>query len=149
MRPVAAHTPPARLSGEERQRLERACCHALVPDAPAERGFRYLDLGGSLPPLYLRRFQVGERSAAVTLTAPIELSSGRDAERGAPGLARAELSLGPRRVGWDELPDLGLRRGESAILAGAALRTLAALDLLEPADCPLCAEAASSVVPRG
>src|SRR5690348_13632790 len=81
--------PPRALCDEEQQRVRRSCAHVLVPDHPAASGYRYLDLGGELPPMYVRRFSLGERSAAVTLQGPIELTDGDEAERGAAALAKA------------------------------------------------------------
>ena len=101
--------------------MSRACSHVAIPREPAATGYRYVDLGGDRPPFYVRRFGFGERSAAVVLTAPIELSSGDDAERGAPGLARCELSVGTRRIEWDELLWFDLRAGESMLLAQRAV----------------------------
>ncbi len=132
-----------RLRGEidpvDADRLARCCSHARIPETPAAAGYRYLDLGGELPPMYLRRFRLGTRVAAVALTAPLEVSSGLDAERGAPGIARVELSVGPRLVPWDDIAAPELGPGDSALLARAALQAVIDLDLLDADDCPLCA----------
>jgi len=131
--------PPRALCDDEQQRVRRSCSHALVPDQPAASGFRYIDLGGELPPMYVRRFALGNRSAAVTLYGPIELTDGDEAERGAPALARAALSVGPRTIAWDEMLDLDLRPGESMLLARAALDALLELTLIDGGACPVCA----------
>jgi hypothetical protein len=132
-----------RLRGEidpaDAERLAGCCSHARIPQTPAAAGYRYLDLGGELPPMYLRRFRLGEQVSTVTLTAPVECSSGLDAERGAPAVARVELSVGPRLVPWDEIAQPRLGPGDSALLARAALQAVIDLDLLPPEDCPLCA----------
>src|SRR4051812_46555978 len=98
-------TAPAvrRVTPQDARRMSRGCSHVAIPREPAATGYRYVDPGGDRPPFYVRRSGFGERSAAVVLTAPIELSSGDDAERGAPALARCELSVGTRRIEWDEL----------------------------------------------
>lgn len=124
-------------------RLARCCTHAMVPARPAEAGYRYVDLGGELPPFYLRRFRLGARTASVCLTGPLEQSSGFDAERGAAAVARVELCVGARSIAWPELVDPLLRPGESALLARAALQAVIQLELLEPGQCPLCAHSAS------
>jgi hypothetical protein len=130
---------PRRLPAGDLLRIEASCSHALVPERPAASGFRYVDLGGEVPPMYVRRFGIGAKSAAVTLVAPIEMIDGDEAEPGAPALARAALTVGFRRVPWERIPDLELQPGESALLADAAVRAIAGLDLLEPDECPLCA----------
>src|SRR6478752_6999559 len=66
---------------EDMGRLARCCTHARLPQTPAAAGYRYYDLGGAAPSFYLRRFRLGTRTAAVSLIAPVELSSGLDAER--------------------------------------------------------------------
>jgi hypothetical protein len=121
------------------KRLDRCCSHARLPQTPAAAGYRYYDLGDSEPAFYLRRFRLGARTAAVSLVAPIEQSSGLDAERGAPALARVVLSVGPRAIPWDELADPRLVPGESALLARAALQAVLELDLVDAGECPLCA----------
>ena len=88
--------------------------------------------------MYLRRFRLGDQVSAVALTAPIEASSGLDAERGAPGIARVELSVGPRVIPWDEIIEPRLAPGDSALLARAALQAVIDLDLVEVEDCPVC-----------
>jgi hypothetical protein len=132
-----------RLRGEidpvDAERLGRCCSHARIPEMPAADGYRYLTLGGELPPMYLRRFRLGDQVAAVALTAPIEASSGLDAERGAPGIARVELSVGPRVIPWEQIADPRLEPGDSALLARAALQAVIDLDLIEVEDCPVCA----------
>ncbi|MGZ4430545.1 MAG: hypothetical protein ACXVYV_02750 [Gaiellales bacterium] len=139
MTSISLRRLPRRLPAGDLLRIEACCSHALVPEEPAASGFRYVDLGGAVPPMYVRRFGLGTKSAAVTLTAPIEMTEGDEAEPGAPGLARAALTVGFRSVPWERIPDLELEPGESALLADAAVRVLAGLDLLEPGECPLCA----------
>jgi hypothetical protein len=131
--------PPRPLCDEEQRRVRRSCSHVLVPDQPAASGYRYVDLGGAMPPMYVRRFSLGSRSAAVTLHAPIELTDGEEAERGAPALAKASLSIGPRLVAWDKMLDLDLQPGESMLLARAALDALLDLQLIAGDACPVCA----------
>ncbi|HET6849588.1 MAG TPA: hypothetical protein VFH74_12060 [Gaiellales bacterium] len=120
------------------ERLGRCCSHARIPEMPAAAGYRYLNLGGELPPMYLRRFRLGEQVSAVALTAPIEASSGLDAERGAAGIARVELSVGPRVIPWSQIVDPDLVPGDSALLARAALQAVIDLDLIDAEDCPVC-----------
>src|SRR5438477_13119027 len=84
-------------------RLGACCTHARLPRRPAEAGYRYYDLGGDEPAFYLRRFRLGDRTSAVSLIAPVELSSGLDAERGAPAIVHVQLSVGPRVIPWDEI----------------------------------------------
>ena len=131
--------PPRALCDDEQRRVRRSCSHVLVPDQPAASGYRYIDLGGEMPPMYVRRFSLGHKSAAVTLHAPIELTDGDEAERGAPALARASLSIGPRLVAWDQMLDLDLHPSESMLLARAALDALLDLTLIDGGACPICA----------
>jgi hypothetical protein len=107
---------------------------------PAAAGYRYYDLGGSTPSFYLRRFRLGARTAAVSLIAPVELSSGLDAERGAPALAQVVLSVGARPIPWQEVCEPDLFPGDSALLARAALQAVLELDLLTDDECPLCCD---------
>jgi hypothetical protein len=122
----------------DRARLARSCGHARLPDTPAQAGYRYYDLGGEVPAFYLRRFRLGERTSAVRLMAPIEHSSGLDAERGAPAFVAVELSVGPRIIPWNEVGDPALLPGESALLARAALQAVLDLELYAAGECPLC-----------
>src|SRR5690242_7840826 len=119
-----------RVTSHDARRVSRACSHVTIPAEPAAAGYRYLDLGGEQPPFYIRRFGFGDRSAAVVLSAPVEWSSGDDAERGAPALARCELSIGARRIPWSELLWFDLREGESVLLAQRAVDAIVELDLL-------------------
>jgi hypothetical protein len=119
-------------------RLSACCGHVLVPAHPVAAGYRYVDLGGDTAPFYLKRFTLGDRSTAIALRAPIERTSGDEAERGAPALAHCELSIGPRRVGWSELPALELRAGESATLAHRAVAEICELETLQRDECPFC-----------
>jgi len=120
-------------------RVERCCSHAHVPAQPAADGYRYHDLGGELPAFYLRRLRHGEHCAAVTLVGPVELSSGADAERGAPGVALVQVSVGPRTVAWEDLLATTGDPDVPALLARAMLEAVFELDLLEREDCPICA----------
>ena len=131
-----------RLRGEvdaaDAQRVARSCTHGLVPARPAEAGYRYHDLGGDHPPFYLRRFRLGERSAAVSLIGPVERSWGLDAEPGAAAVAQVRLHVGMRTIPWSEMVSPRLGPGDSALLARAALEAVLDLELLERDGCPLC-----------
>jgi hypothetical protein len=81
---------------------------------------------------------MADRSAAVALRAPIELTGGREAERGAPALARCELTVGVRRIPWRDVLTFDLLPGESAILAQRAMNEIAGLDLIDAGACPIC-----------
>jgi hypothetical protein len=119
-------------------RVERSCSHAHVPAQPAAAGYRYHDLRGELPPFYLRRFRHGGNCAAVTLVGPVELSSGADAERGAPAVALVQVSIGARTVPWESLMAAPDDPEFSALLTRAALEAVFELQLLEREDCPIC-----------
>jgi hypothetical protein len=138
MLPRAAATHAAPISADDAARISRGCSHVSVPAHPVAAGYRYYDLGGELPPFYVRRLAMGDRSAAVALRAPVERSSGADAERGAPAIAACEITLGLRRIPWDDLIDLQPATGESALLARRALEAVLDLELYEHGDCPLC-----------
>jgi hypothetical protein len=120
-------------------RVERSCSHAHVPAQPAAAGYRYHDLAGELPPFYLRRFRYGATCAAVSLVGPVELSSGADAERGAPAVALVRVSIGARTLPWESLLATPVDPEVSPLLARATLEAVFELQLLEPEDCPLCA----------
>jgi hypothetical protein len=124
---------------QDAERLSRCCSHARVPDAPAQDGYRYFDLGGELPPFYVRRFELTGKTAAVTLTAPLEETTGDDAERGAPGVAHVGVSYGVRAIPFADALTAELMPGESALLARIVVEALLDLPLLEADDCPLCA----------
>jgi hypothetical protein len=128
----------ATLEASAHARIRTGCGHALVPATPAARGYRYYDLGGSSEPFYLRRVAAGPIVGAVTLTAPIELSSGDAAEPGAPGLVRVGVSIGVTSLAWPRLLDQDGRGGVWSDLVGQALAEVARLDLLTPAQCPVC-----------
>jgi hypothetical protein len=119
-------------------RVQRSCSHAHVPSQPAAGGYRYHDLGGEMPPFYLRRFRHGDGCAAVTLAAPLEMSSGGDAERGAPGVALVQVNVGARMIPWESLLEIADDPEVSALLARAALEAVFDLQLLEREDCPIC-----------
>jgi hypothetical protein len=127
-----------RIHPVDAERLSGCCAHAQVPDHPAADGYRYYDLGGELPPFYVRRFEFDGRTAAVTLTAPLEMSSGDDAERGAPAVARVGVSYGMRSIPFVDVLTAELLPAESALLARIVVEALLDLRLLEAADCPIC-----------
>lgn len=122
----------------ELRRVERCCSHALVPAEPAAAGYRYHDLGGEMPPFYLRRFRYGDRCAAVSLIGPVELSSGADAERGAPAVAQVQVSMGAGLMAWHEVASLADEPELSPLLARAALEAVFELQLFERDECPIC-----------
>lgn len=134
-----AHAPlPEGLSSRDAQRIASGCSHALVPDQPAARGYRYVDLGGAEPPFYLLRLSAGDQCASVSLCAPIELTSARDAEPGAPAVAQVKVTVGLNTLHWEHLLDVDVCSGVWAELLTDALAQVAALDLLEQAACPVC-----------
>ena len=63
----------AALHPEDLLRIRQSCSHTYVPDQPAERGYRYVDVGGEADPFYLLRFASRGVSGAISLIAPIEL----------------------------------------------------------------------------
>jgi hypothetical protein len=137
MHPAHAHHPDG-ISIVDAQRIAAGCSHALVPDQPAARGYRYVDLGGCEPPFYLLRLGAGETCASVSLCAPIELSSARDAEPGAAAVAQVKVTVGLNTLRWERLLDVDLCAGVWAELLGQALAEVASLDLLERSACPVC-----------
>ena len=130
--------PASTLGAGARARIRSGCAHALVPAAPAAMGYRYYDLGGSSEPFYLRRIASGPILGAITLTAPIELSSGDAAEPGAPGRARVGVTIGVTSLPGSRLRDQDGRGGVWSDLVRQALDAVAQLDLLTPAECPIC-----------
>jgi hypothetical protein len=120
------------------ERIRTGCGHARVPSAPAARGYRYLDLAGDAPPFYVRRLIASRQTGSVMLHAPIEATSGDDAERGAPGIARVSVSIGVNTIPWTRLLDVELCSGPWAALLGDALEEIAALEILDPPGCPIC-----------
>ena len=128
----------AALHPEDLLRIRRSCSHVLVPDEPAARGYRYVDVGGDEEPFYLLRLRALSVTGAVTLDAPIELTSAQPAERGAPAFARASVMVGVHRVPWAQLLDQDVCSGVWAALMASALQELARLELLEPGTCPVC-----------
>ena len=127
-----------RVSRTDALRLAASCGHVLIPPRPAEAGYRYVDLGADSTPFYLRRFGFGGRTAAIALRAPVERTAGDEAERGAPALAACELTVGVRRIAWDDLLTFGIEQGESAALAQRAMDALVELETVPPGECPLC-----------
>jgi hypothetical protein len=132
-----AHLPEG-IGPADARRIAAGCSHALVPDQPAARGYRYVDLGGVEPPFYLSRLCAGDSCAAVTLHAPLELSSAGEAEPGAAAVAQVRVSVGLNTLRWDRMLDVDLCSGVWAELLGWALSEVARLDLLEPSSCPIC-----------
>jgi len=120
------------------ERIRTGCGHVRVPSAPAARGYRYIDLAGDEPPFYIRRLAAGRQTGAVMLLAPIEMTSGDDAERGAPGIARVAVSIGVNTISWTRLLDVELCSGAWATLLGDALEEIAELEILDPPGCPIC-----------
>jgi hypothetical protein len=120
------------------ERIRTGCGHVRVPSAPAARGYRYLDLAGDEPPFYVRRLVAGRQTGSLMLHAPIEATSGDDAERGAPGIARVSVSIGVNTIPWSRLLDVQLCSGPWASLLGDALEEIAALEVLDPGGCPIC-----------
>jgi hypothetical protein len=120
------------------ERIRTGCGHVRVPSAPAARGYRYIDLAGDEPPFYVRRLVAGCQTGSVMLHAPIEATSGDEAERGAPGIARASVSIGVNTIPWNRLLDVQLCSGPWASLLGDALEEITALEVLDPSGCPIC-----------
>ena len=125
-------------------RIRRSCSHTYVPDRPAMRGYRYIDVGGEAAPFYLLRLNARGVAGAITLNAPIELTSTQPAERGAPAIARASVSIGVNTIPWHKMMDQDVCSGVWATLMTDALQELARLDLLEPELCPFCSEGEES-----
>jgi hypothetical protein len=120
------------------ERIRTGCGHVRVPSAPAARGYRYIDLAGDEPPFYVRRLTAGRQTGSVMLHAPIEATSGDDAERGAPGIARVSVSIGVNTIPWPRLLDVELCSGPWAVLLADALAEIAGLEILDPPGCPIC-----------
>ena len=120
------------------ERIRTGCGHVRVPSAPAARGYRYIDLAGEDPPFYVHRLVAGRLTGSVILRAPIEATTGDDAERGAPGIARVAVSIGVNSIPWNRLLDVELCSGPWAMLLGDALEEIAALEILDPPGCPVC-----------
>jgi hypothetical protein len=122
------------------ERIRTGCGHVRVPSAPAARGYRYIDLAGDEPPFYVRRLAAGRQTGSVMLHAPIETTSGDDAERGAPGIARVSVSIGVNLIPWTRLVDVELCSGPWAVLLADALAEIAGLEILDPPGCPICTQ---------
>ena len=128
----------ATLTTFDLERIRNGCSHALVPDQPAACGYRYFDLGGGATPFYLRRLAAGPILGSVTLAAPIELTSGDEAERGARALARVGVSIGMATIPWERLFDQDLCGGVWADLIRQALEAISELEVLEVDAGPIC-----------
>ena len=120
------------------ERIRTGCSHVRVPSAPAARGYRYIDLAGDEPPFYVHRLAAGRQTGSVMLHAPIETTSGDDAERGAPGIARVSVSIGVNTIPWTRLLDVELCSGPWAVLLADALAEIAGLEILDRPGCPIC-----------
>jgi len=120
------------------ERIRTGCGHVRVPSAPAARGYRYIDLAGDEPPFYVHRLAAGRQTGSVMLHAPIETTSGDDAERGAPGIARVSVSIGVNTIPWTRLLDVELCSGPWAVLLADALSEIAGLEILDRPGCPIC-----------
>ena len=114
MIPLPLAQEARRVGPDAARRIAHSCSHATIPGQPAAAGYRYLDLGGNEPPFYVKRMALEDRSTAVTLRAPIELTGGQEAERGAPALTRCELTVGVRRIPWRDVLTRGRDYGDSA-----------------------------------
>jgi hypothetical protein len=132
---------PPTLSEDDLERVRAGCSHVVVPLEPAAGGYRYYDLGGGAVPFYMRRIACGPILGSVTLSAPIEFSTGDEAERGARALARAGVSIGTITIPWGRLGKLDICGGVWADMIRQALEAISDLELLEPDDCPICASA--------
>ena len=55
------------LHPEDLLRIRRSCSHTYVPDSPAMRGYRYIDVGGEAAPFYLLRINAEHVSSVITL----------------------------------------------------------------------------------
>jgi hypothetical protein len=130
----------AALHPEDLLRIRQSCSHTYVPEQPAERGYRYIDVGGGGAPQKHLRLTARRVSGAISLIAPIELTSTEPAERGAAAIARASVSIGVNTLAWHKLLDQDVCSGVWATLMTDALQELARLDLLEPALCPFCSQ---------
>jgi hypothetical protein len=130
--------PASTLTTFDLDRIRNGCSHVLVPDQPAAGGYRYFDLGGGATPFYLRRLSAGPILGSVTLAAPIELTSGDEAERGARALAKVGVSIGMANIPWNRLFDQDLCGGVWADLIRQALEAISELETLERDECPIC-----------
>ena len=135
---TAAPTPAFTLHPFDHERIQACCSHARVPEAPAERGYRAIDLGGDRPAYHLRRAGQAPFSGSLALVGAVALKDGGDASGGRPAIARIEVTLGVERTSLQTLlggeHDPAWRPARAELLA-----ELAGLELYEPADCPLCA----------
>ena len=73
------------------------------------------------------------------------MTSTEPAERGAPAIARAGVSIGVNTIPWNKLLDQDVCSGVWAALMTDALQELARLDLLEPELCPFCSDSEDDV----
>ena len=73
-----AHLPEG-ISPSDAQRIAAGCSHALVPDQPAARGYRYVDLGGA-PAVAQVKVSVGLNTLRWDRMLDVDLVSGVWAE---------------------------------------------------------------------
>lgn len=134
-----AHASPShRLHPFDRERIEACCSHARIPDRPRRHGWRSIDLGGERPAYQLRRVGRPPYSGSLALVGAVALVDGGAPAPGQPAIARIEVTLGVERTSLRELLDSRRDPGWRTACA-ELLSELAALELYEPADCPLCA----------
>lgn len=141
-------TPEAALTTS---RLTRRCHHVAVDGRLTHLGYRFYPMPGSeIPSFFCKRFQAGERSAAITLLAgydPVtgdavleDCRSAREAARqiaaGRGGWWVVRLTYGARMLSLDELSGALARRDPVGL--AAFLNELAALGLTRRASCPIC-----------
>ncbi|HUZ84634.1 MAG TPA: hypothetical protein VMU66_08065 [Gaiellales bacterium] len=129
---------PIRIDRLDCERIVACCSHARVPADPAGGGYRLFDLGGSLPPYHLARAGDGRLCGSIALVAPVSLADGGDAVSGEPAVALVQITLGAARTPIAGLLAAPARDPRWLPVCAALLQRLAALELYDPADCPLC-----------
>lgn len=132
-------------------RLAQRCRHTAVDGRLTALGYRFYPMPGSeVPSFFCKRFEAGERSAAITLLAGYDPQTGeavledcrsdRDAARqiaaGRGGWWIVRLTYGPRMLTLDELTGSFARRDPLA--AAAFVSELDALGLTCRSACPIC-----------
>jgi len=123
----------------DRERIDVCCSHARVPSDPQARGYRLYDLGGSLPPYYLRRFGMGRFTGSLALVGPISLDRGHEPKAGEPAVARIAVTLGTERTAPADLELRAAADGRWTAACTGLLGELAAIELYAAPDCPICA----------